>query len=497
MVPNSNNSADEPKPLAYTAGDVIAGKYELDEVLGEGGMGAVFRARNTTIDMPVAIKLIRADLNRELFSGRLLQEARAAAKLAHPAIVRVFDVGQTALGDPFIVMELLSGETLATIIERESRLSSVRAVQLLLPIADALSAAHAKGFVHRDVKPDNVFVVVSEGQLQPKLVDFGIVKLAQRDKNSKLTQVGTVLGSPDYMSPEQARGLENIDPRSDVWSFSVLLYEAISGQTPFSSSNYNALLRMIVEDEAPTLRSLRAADAQLSAIVAQGMSKDPAQRFQSMNRLGRALAEWLISQGAAEDVCGVSLEAKWLSRSTDPQARAARISRLGPSDAWPEAPSGVRAIRNGEAGNAPTMVASDAGTPTSVAPFTRTVAPGGRRLYLGLAGGAVALTIPLSLWSWSSGGETPKANAPSAGVGAVRASAEPKAPPKPAPELLAPAPIPVEALPTAPLEAPQPPTRAKAASQSKPRPAQPETPKTAPATPAKPAGPASDLLSPY
>src|SRR5688500_460834 len=225
--------AEEPAKLAYTIGDVIAGKYELEEVLGEGGMGAVFRARNIAIDMPVAIKLIRADLSRELFSGRLLQDARAAAKLAHPAIVRVFDVGQTALGDPFIVMELLSGETLSSIIEREGRLNSVWAVQLLLPIADALSAAHAKGFVHRDVKPDNVFVVHDAGELQPKLVDFGIVKLPEREGNSQLTQLGAVLGSPEYMSPEQARGLEHIDLRSDVWSFSIMLYEAIAGETPF------------------------------------------------------------------------------------------------------------------------------------------------------------------------------------------------------------------------------------------------------------------------
>jgi serine/threonine-protein kinase len=205
--------------------------------------------------------------------------------------------------------------------EREGRLTSVRAVQLLLPIADALSAAHAKGFVHRDVKPDNVFVVVDDEQLQPKLVDFGIVKLAQHDKDSQLTQVGTVLGSPDYMSPEQARGLENIDPRSDVWSFSVMLYEAVAGQTPFSSTNYNALLRMIVEDEPASLQGLYAGDAELSAIVGQGLSKDPAQRFQSMSHLGRALAQWLVSQGISEDACGVSLEAKWLSRTTDPLAR--------------------------------------------------------------------------------------------------------------------------------------------------------------------------------
>src|SRR6478672_778872 len=168
--------------LSYAAGDVIADKYALEELIGEGGMGAVFRARNTTIDMPVAVKLIRADLDREVLSGRLLQEARAAAKLAHPAIVRVFDVGKTALGDPFIVMELLHGESLASLLDREGRLSSVRAVQLLLPIADALAVAHARGFVHRDVKPDNVFIANDdEGQLQPKLVDFGIVKHERQD----------------------------------------------------------------------------------------------------------------------------------------------------------------------------------------------------------------------------------------------------------------------------------------------------------------------------
>src|SRR5215212_5744228 len=171
-MPVAPVTAEDQSHFAYAAGDIIAGKYELEAMLGQGGMGAVFRARNVTIDLPVAIKLIRTDLNRELLSGRLLQEARAAAKLSHPAIVRVFDVGQTANGDPFIVMELLEGESLSTIIDREGRLPATRAVQLLLPIADALAAAHAKGFVHRDVKPDNVFVVQDEGALQPKLVDF-------------------------------------------------------------------------------------------------------------------------------------------------------------------------------------------------------------------------------------------------------------------------------------------------------------------------------------
>jgi serine/threonine-protein kinase len=350
---------------------VIAEKYALEELLGEGGMGAVFRARNTTIDMPVAVKVIRADLNRELLSGRLLQEARAAAKLTHPAIVRVFDVGQTALGDPFIVMELLEGESLSAIIDREQRLTATRAVQMLLPIADALSAAHAKGFVHRDVKPDNVFVVHDAGELQPKLVDFGIVKLPEREGNSQLTQLGAVLGSPEYMSPEQARGLEHIDLRSDVWSFSIMLYEAIAGETPFESANYNALLRMIVETDAVTLKERGVADDTLSSIVARGMSKDPEQRFGSLSSMGKALALWVVDQGISEDVCGISLETKWLTRQTDPLGTG-RASRSSIPDGWFEQTSGVRNIGRSFA-TAPTLQASrPAGTPVSLAPVEST-----------------------------------------------------------------------------------------------------------------------------
>ncbi len=305
--------------FAYAPGDLIASKYLLEELIGEGGMGAVFRARNTSLDMLVAIKLMRADLNRELLAGRLVQEARAAAKLTHPGIVRVFDVGQTALGDPFIVMELLEGEPLSVLMDRERRLTPIHAVQLLLPIADALSAAHAKGLVHRDVKPDNVLLIVSEeGIVQPKLLDFGIVKLAQPDGGNAPSDAGSVVGSPDYMSPEQARGLAEVDARSDLWSFSVVLYEAIAGVTPFQSSNYDSLLRMIVQQQPPTLLELGAASQALSLIVARGLSKDPLARYASLTEMGKALAAWLAEQGVSEDASGVSLEAKWLARATDP-----------------------------------------------------------------------------------------------------------------------------------------------------------------------------------
>ncbi|HEX2874979.1 MAG TPA: protein kinase [Polyangiaceae bacterium] len=491
------SSPSQQRHLSYAPGDVIAGKYALEELLGEGGMGAVFRARNTSIDMPVALKLIRADLDRELLSGRLLQEARAAAKLAHPAIVRVFDVGKTALGDPFIVMELLQGETLASALDREGRLSSARAVQLLLPIADALAVAHAKGFVHRDVKPDNVFLATDDdGQVQPKLVDFGIVKHEYKEGDSQLTQVGAVLGSPDYMSPEQARGLDNIDLRSDVWSFSVVLYEAITGEAPFEAANYNALLRLIVETEPPTLRERHAADDELSQLVQRGLSKDPADRFASMGLMGKALASWLTEQGVTEDVCGVSLEARWLSRASD-AAALARVSRSSSPDSWPEPPSGVRAVSN-RLGNAPTVpLAKQAATPHSQA---HGPSPLGRQRKLMLAGAALALVVAGALSYSFLGG--PSASAPVAATAAQREEqpqqsrqnaellpetraaaatmAEPSAPPAPTAQTSASPPAP---------------------SRSAPKPAATKDDSLAPAAPKLPAEPAaqpaSDLLSPY
>jgi serine/threonine-protein kinase len=180
--------------------------------------------------------------------------------------------------------------------------------------------------------------------VQPKLVDFGIVKMQEDDRQSHLTQAGAVLGSPDYMSPEQARGQDDIGPGTDIWSFSVVLYEAIAGRPPFTGNNYNALLRQIVEDTPVSPEQLAATDAALSDIVMRGLSKRPEQRYHSMGELGRALASWLISQGVHEDVCGTTLEPRWM-RNTDPHARpAGRASLVSITEGWPsETGSGVRA----------------------------------------------------------------------------------------------------------------------------------------------------------
>jgi len=342
-------------PEPYAAGAVIGTKYRLERLLGQGGMGSVWEAKNVALEVAVAIKLIRTEIERSDMNERLLQEARAVARLGHPAIVRVFDVGQTERGEPFIVMELLEGQSLSELLRNEHRLSSIEAVRMLLPIADALSAAHAKGIIHRDIKPDNVFLAREAGELRPKLVDFGIAKLEHRDVASKLTQKGDLVGSPDYMSPEQARGDDDIDQRSDVWAFCVMLYEAITGTPPFDGPNYHALLRAIIEEHPRSLVDLRAADAELSAIVEKGLSKARSDRFQSMQELGASLARWLFGQGVFEDVSGTSIDARWLSRRSDSGGRFSRATMESLSGVTPNR---FDTTSRQVSSNAPTSVAS-------------------------------------------------------------------------------------------------------------------------------------------
>jgi serine/threonine protein kinase len=294
---------------------VIARKYRLESLLGEGGMGSVWRAFNLQLEVPVAIKLLRPDLNNVELGERLRVEARAAAKLVHPSIVRVFDIGEAESGDPFIVMELLNGESLGALIQR-GPLPATDALQILLPIAEALSLAHSRGVVHRDLKPDNVFLATDGSTLQPKLLDFGIAKVtsAITTGGAILTQTGTLLGSPDYMSPEQAYGQADIDHRSDVWSFCAMLYEALSGDPPFIGSSCQQILRSVVQDDPVPLELVCGACPNLSRIVMRGLTKDRDARPSSIFELGQELAGWLMAQGVLEDVTGSSLEAKWFGR---------------------------------------------------------------------------------------------------------------------------------------------------------------------------------------
>jgi serine/threonine-protein kinase len=294
-------------------GDTLAGRYELERPAGAGGMGAVWVARDRVLDVAVAIKVIRRDARVSGAEARLLTEARAAARLGHPAVVRVLDFGKTEWGDPFMAMELLKGETLASLLAREKRLSPVRAVQLLLPVIDGLSALHAKQIIHRDLKPDNIFLARDEAsRVTPKIVDFGIAKLEQRAPFPGITHCGEVLGSPAYMSPEQARGLSGVDQRTDIWSLCVVLYELIAGARPFAAKNYNALLRDIIEGRPPRIADRAACDDDLWMIIEAGLRKEKTERWGSMRELGEALALWLYNRGIKEDICASNIRTAWL-----------------------------------------------------------------------------------------------------------------------------------------------------------------------------------------
>jgi serine/threonine-protein kinase len=303
-----------PSRRPYGPGDLIDGKYELEALLGKGGMGEVWTARNETLGVRRAVKLIRADAGSADSTDRLLHEAQAAARLADPAIVRVFDFGKTRWGDPYIVMEMLEGEDLMSVINRRERLSPTKAVRVLLPVIRALGAAHAHGIVHRDLKPENIFLTdLPEGRVQPKLLDFGIAKLANA-RALRLTSAGAVMGSPLYMAPEQARG-EDVDERADIWAVCVVLYEAITGSPPFSGDDRAQVIRAALEVTPARLSHYGVKDNSLWPIIMRGLEKRREDRWPSMTELGRALARWLLDAKVSDDITGASLEAGWFRSS--------------------------------------------------------------------------------------------------------------------------------------------------------------------------------------
>jgi len=355
---------DESRPLAsqshagvssgghrveHVAGDLLGSKYRLIRHLGRGGMGTVWLATNETLGSDVAIKVIRRDLNESVLTLRLMAEARAIARLGHPNIVRVFDVGQTDQGQPFIVMELLRGQSLGFKIRRGGRMPAEVAVQTLLPIAHALAITHEAGIVHRDLKPDNVVLEEREDLgVRPVLVDFGVAKSSSTG-GAKLTLDGATVGSPEYMSPEQARG-DTVDARADMWAFCIMLYEALLGHVPFTDTNYHRLLRRIIDEPIPAFSRAGIQDDALWAIIEQGLRKNPDERFANMRVLGVGLARWLLNLGITEDASHAALRATWLqSASTEGRRNLASapdsVETLQAPPQAPPRPSLVRAFR--------------------------------------------------------------------------------------------------------------------------------------------------------
>jgi eukaryotic-like serine/threonine-protein kinase len=265
---------------------LIDGRYELLEPIGEGGMGTVYRVRHTTLSRCFAMKVLRRDLaDDEELAARFLREARATAAIKHPYVVSISDFGELReenVTTPWFVMELLEGETLASRIRGRGPLAPPIALRIGKRIAEALAAAHEANVVHRDLKPDNVFLVADDDL---RIVDFGAAKIIGE---SKLTRPGIVFGTPYYMAPEQASG-QPIDGRADIYALGIVLYEMVTGRVPFEGDTYTGVLSKHLHETPELPRGLEL--GALEGIILRALEKDPRDRFASMEAFAHTLAE--------------------------------------------------------------------------------------------------------------------------------------------------------------------------------------------------------------
>jgi serine/threonine-protein kinase len=275
-------------------GLLIGGRYRVGALIGVGGMGSVYEATREDLgNMSVAIKVLHPRSATDADLARFRREAHTVAAIDHPNIVRIIDF-ETPPDEPaFLVMERLSGTSLGDTIKNEGPLSPERTVFIAGQLLGALGAAHAVNVVHRDLKPDNVYLTTVAGVADiVKLLDFGIAKSLAPDVDVRLTQTGAVLGTPAYMAPEQARGAA-VDQRSDLYAVGSLMYEALTGRPPFRAENYNALLFEIQNADPMDLATLRPdLDLDLVSLVAKATAREPAARFQTAQAMLDALGRW-------------------------------------------------------------------------------------------------------------------------------------------------------------------------------------------------------------
>ena len=320
-------------------GTLLGGKYKVEGMLGQGGMGSVYQAVNSTIGRTVAIKLLDPKLaDNADFIHRFQMEAKAAALIGHPGIVDVLDMGETDEGMPFIVMEYLEGVTLKSLCKRSGALTASQAVAILIPVLDALIAAHAAGVIHRDLKPANIFVC-----LKPipavKILDFGISKFS--GSGSGITQTGTSMGTPAYMSPEQVRGDRQIGPQSDLYSIGAILYNLVSGHPPFEGESDLAVVARVLTELHRPLAAIRPdLPPKLSLICDRLLVKAAAQRPGDAAQVKRALEAvarpdtdgvWKLAKAAFDSDTATGLKAQRESPTTPTTPTGGRLGKPRPS----------------------------------------------------------------------------------------------------------------------------------------------------------------------
>ncbi len=341
-------------------GTTVAGRYKVIKLLGEGGMGQVYLAEHTAIEKRIALKVLRAEYaHKGEIVTRFQQEAISASRIKHPNVLDVFDFGQLENGCFYLAMEFLEGNDLADELQRARVLTAPRALPIAMQICRALAVAHSKGVVHRDMKPENVFLQrTGDGEEIVKIVDFGIAQLkpsneeaAAASTHRRLTRTGMIFGTPEYMAPEQASG-KHADLRCDIYACGIILFELFTGTVPFTGETFLGVLTKHLNEMPPAMRSVYP-DLQLSpeleGVVMRALAKDPTQRYQTMSELAQALASTPEGQYAgirgpysqvAGDGRGSALPG---ALSPSPTAQQFVGNPTGPQGSGPELTNAARA----------------------------------------------------------------------------------------------------------------------------------------------------------
>ncbi|MCA9596660.1 MAG: protein kinase [Myxococcales bacterium] len=359
-------------------GDVVGGKYRIVRLIGDGGMGAVYEARHELLGTNVALKFLHSELSkRPGLASRFLQEARVSARIQSPHVTRVTDVDQTPDGSPFLVMELLTGESLQQLLDRRVKLPKDQAIDFALQILSGLEAAHALGVVHRDLKPDNVFITPSTGGPLLKLLDFGIAKLREANEYQKgLTRPGAIMGTPEYMAPEQLYSADRVDHRADLYSLGVMLYEMLTGERPAYGDDAAAIVSQVAAGKVKRITEHDASlGEELAKVVHQAIDPESSRRFDSALSMRLALAPLSGELSHAGRLAATPAPAAVIpSPSEPPPKRQDKTADLPPLE--PKAPSDEAPTRGGVA---PTLPPDDDATapapPAPMAPVPVQPAP--------------------------------------------------------------------------------------------------------------------------
>ena len=438
-------------------GELIEGKYRITRLIGEGGMGAVYLGENIRISRRVAIKVLHAGLTEDRdVTQRFEREAQAAGRIGNDHILEVLDLGTLPNGEHYIVMEYLDGEPLTTRIKARGRVPALELAQLMRQVLVGLAAAHRAGITHRDLKPDNIFILREKAGKPDfcKIIDFGISKFSSLNNDGmRMTRTGMMMGTPYYMSPEQASGRIEADHRADLYAIGVIMFEAATGQVPFDATTFNQLLFKIVLDDVPRPEVLQPdLDPAFASLISKAMARDVNQRFQTAEDFIRAIDAWL-KQGKAVTVPPSADPAAMSLLKQQPSVELTPEQKAGTGGSW--ATSQVEAIP-GKKSNVGIFVAL------------------GALLVVGSAGAVMALRSG-NKEAASTTTEPAASNEASAHEAAAAKAPEHPAPPVPSPE-----PVPSVA-PLASVESPAPSASAAAAvaPSAKPRAPAPRAPAVA------------------